>query len=635
MNTPHGARVRASSTATAAAVAALALFALSAVPASAATPDDVTSHGGAARNDGDMTQALRDSIVSGTAKNVILLIGDGMGDSEITVARNYAEGAGGRFAGIDALPLTGQYTTYAVNSDGSVNYASESASTASAWSTGTKTVNGQLSVDVRKKPQPTLLEIAKANGLKTGNVSTAEIQDATPGAQIAHISKRGCYGPLATTRDCPAESLEQGGLGSISEQLLNVRPDVTLGGGSKSFTETAVAGPWAGASLFAQAEARGYQLVNDRVGLEAVTEANAQKPVLGLFAPGNLPVRWFGPAATDIPDADGGKLPAPVSCTENPERLDTGLSLGALTSTAIDLLEGDDGFFLQVEGASIDKQDHAANACGQIGETVDLDEAVQVALAFAKEKGDTLVVVTADHAHTSQIVGSAIPGLNTHLRTVEGQPMIVAYGTSVQGGSQQHTGAQVRIAGYGPGAANVVGLTDQTDLFFTAANGLGLDQDLAELSADATISAPDRVRPGSTFTVSAAGLDADWQTTAVLASDPVDLGQRDVLNGDVSYEVTAPEQEGEHTVTLTGAQTGRILTARFAVDAAAPGDPAPSPSETSPGLAAGGSGQGGGPLAVTGGGVPLGLAAVAAVFIAAGAYLAVRRHRRRNGILPS
>jgi alkaline phosphatase len=629
MNERRTSRLRTALAGTAALLAASASLGLAATPALAETPDTVTEHGGAARNDGDMAAALRESIVDRDAKNVILLIGDGMGDSEITVARNYAEGAGGEFAGIDALPLTGQYTTYAVNDDGTVNYASESASTASAWSTGTKTVNGRLSVDVDNAPQSTLLEFAKANGLMTGNVSTAEIQDATPGAQIAHISARGCYGPDQTSANCASEALENGGLGSISEQLLNVRPDVTLGGGSASFEQTAKAGPWEGETLFAQAEDRGYQLVDDAESLAAVTEANAEQPLLGLFTPGNFPVRWEGPAATDL--TDGGTLPEPASCTENPERLATGLSLGSLTEKAIGLLENDNGFFLQVEGASIDKQDHAANACGQIGETVDLDEAVQVAMEYAREAGDTLVVVTADHAHTSQIVGSPIPGLNTNLLTMEGQPMIVAYGTSPEGGSQQHTGAQVRIAGYGPGAANVVGLTDQTDLFFTAADGLGLGLDLSQLSADATLSAPAEVRPGDTFTVTAEGLDADWQVGAVLASDPVDLGQRDVLNGTVAYEVTAPETEGEHTVTLTGAQTGTVLTAAISVTAAAPVDPVPAPSESADAGAVG-SGQGGS-LAVTGGTGPFALVGIALALVAGGAVLAIRRHRRRAGMI--
>ena len=78
---------------------------------------DLTQPGGARRLTGDMTEALKASLVNTPAKNVILFIGDGMGDSEITVARNYAEGAGGFFKGIDALPITGQYTHYSLDKD--------------------------------------------------------------------------------------------------------------------------------------------------------------------------------------------------------------------------------------------------------------------------------------------------------------------------------------------------------------------------------------------------------------------------------------------------------------------------------------------------------------------------------------
>jgi alkaline phosphatase len=102
-----------------------------------------------------------------------------------------------------------------------------------------------------------------------------------------------------------------------------------------------------------------------------------------------------------------------------------------MTQKSIDLLTGSQkgkgkGFFLQVESASIDKRDHAADACGQIGETVVFDEAVKKAIDFAKQDGNTLVVVTGDHGHN------------------------------------------------GPRAANVVGLTDQADLFFTMADALGI-----------------------------------------------------------------------------------------------------------------------------------------------------------------
>ena len=244
--------------------------------------------------------------------------------------------------------------------------------------------------------------MAKAAGLATGNVSTAELQDATPAALVSHVTSRKCYGPSATSEKCPGNALEKGGKGSITEQLLNARADVTLGGGAKTFAETATAGEWQGKTLREQAQARGYQLVSDAASLNSVTEANQQKPLLGLFADGNMPVRWLGPKATYHGNID---KPA-VTCTPNPQRNDSVPTLAQMTDKAIELLsKNEKGFFLQVEGASIDKQDHAANPCGQIGgETVDLDEAVQRALEFAKKEGNTLVIVTADHAHASQIV---------------------------------------------------------------------------------------------------------------------------------------------------------------------------------------------------------------------------------------
>ena len=95
------------------------------------------------------------------------------------------------------------------------------------------------------------------------------------------------------------------------------------------------------------------------------------------------------------------------------------------------------------------------------------------ARAYAVEADrNTLVILTADHAHTSQIVEDPTPGLDAKLKTADGADMIVSYGTSVAGESQQHTGAQVRVAAYGPGAANVAGLIDQTDLHFIMRSGM-------------------------------------------------------------------------------------------------------------------------------------------------------------------
>ncbi|WP_083402670.1 alkaline phosphatase [Curtobacterium sp. MCBA15_008] len=515
----------------------------------------LNQHGGAQRAAGDQTQAVRQAIKNANAKNVILLIGDGMGDSEITIARNYQYGAAGRLPGLDALPLTGSYTTYSLTKDGAnkgkPDYVTDSAASGSAWATGTKTYDGAISVDIDGKPQQTLLELAKANGLRTGDVSTAEIQDATPAVQVAHVGSRSCYGP--DTAACGTDALQNGGLGSISEQLLNARPDVTLGGGSTSFQQTAKAGQYAGDTLFDQASQRGYQVVSDAAGLTAVRKADQKQPLLGLFTPGNFPTRYAPTTATV-----GGADQAPVTCTPNPARLDTGLSLASLTNKSINLLDrgkNGKGFFLQVEGASIDKQDHAADACGQIGETIDFDEAVQSALAFAKKDGNTLVIATADHAHSSQIVDNTPPtSLSTALVTADGATMKVSYGTSGAGSSQQHTGTQVRIAAFGPGAANVVGLTDQTDTFFTMSEALRLNGDLAALSrsarVDLSVGSP---RPGQRVTVTGSKFAGDRQVRVQVGS--TDLGTVDVIDGSASVQWKAVA--GKATVTITGVQSGK------------------------------------------------------------------------------
>jgi len=434
---------------------------------------NIVEPGGARRLSGDQTAALKASLSDKTVKNVILLIGDGMGDSEITSARNYAEGAGGYFKGIDALPLTGQYTHYSLDKKThKPDYVTDSAASATAWSSGVKTYNGALGVDVNGKDQPTLLEIAKAAGKATGNVSTAELQDATPAAQISHVTSRKCYGPEETSEKCATNALENGGRGSISEQLLKARADVTLGGGAKSFNQLAKSGEWQGKSLKEQATALGYQWVENLDALNAVNVANQQKPLLGLFAAGNMPVRWQGPKASYHGNLD---QPA-VTCQNNPARTADMPTLAVMTEKAIDLLKTNkNGFFLQVEGASIDKQDHAANPCGQFGETVDLDEAVQKALEFARADGNTLVIVTADHAHSSQIIAAdaKAPGLTQMLTTKDGAPMTISYGNSEED-SQGHTGTQLRVAAYGPHAANVVGLTDQTDLFYTMRDAMAI-----------------------------------------------------------------------------------------------------------------------------------------------------------------
>lgn len=433
---------------------------------------DIRQLGGATRLKQERTQALKNSLSDKTVKNIILFIGDGTSDSEITSARNYAEGAAGYFKGLDVLPFTGSYTTYALDKNGTIDYVTDSAASATAWASGVKTYNNALGVDIYQKPHATILELAKKAGFATGNVTTTELQDATPAALVSHISSRKCYGPNETSKRCPESALEQGGLGSITEQLLTTRADVTLGGGKKTFYEVAKAGPFQGKNLLERAKLENYRIVEDLNALKAVDRANQNQPLLGLFADGNLPVIWTGPAT----QLNGHKKEA-ESCRDNAEFSASTPRLAQMTEKAIELLQPNPkGFFLQVESGSIDKRNHAADPCGQIGETVQLDQAIQVALKFAKEHGDTLIIVTGDHAHTSQIipVDGDSPGQTAALKTKDGVAMAINYGTAPEGKSQHHTGAQVRTAAYGPRAANVSGLLDQTDLFFIMRDALGI-----------------------------------------------------------------------------------------------------------------------------------------------------------------
>lgn len=258
------------------------------------------------------------------AKNVILLIGDGMGDSELTSARYYEYGAAGRL-NMDAMPERSAVTTYSVNeSDGQPDYVPDSASTATAWSTGSKTSDGRIGTSLTDVDLTNTMELAKRAGLRIGNVSTARITDATPAGAMAHVSKRGCEGPTQTIASCPKDATENGGPGSIAEQSIDLGVDVLLGGGADRYDQP---DPGAPAKTVTQsAAAGGYDVVRTASALQAAT-----LPVLGLFTAGHLPTERIGPQA-----APGG---VQAQCTSNPEFTDDIPTVDEMTATAISLLD--------------------------------------------------------------------------------------------------------------------------------------------------------------------------------------------------------------------------------------------------------------------------------------------------------
>ncbi|KAB5842200.1 alkaline phosphatase [Bifidobacterium adolescentis] len=617
-----GAIAAVASVATLGALAAPALAADTTYSPNGKSVAELAQHGGAQRIA---------AIGNKKAKNVVLFIGDGMGDSEITVARDYLKGANGHFDGLDAVGQpsalddvqagTGQYTTFSVGNGskdsavgkdgdgklvanpnpGKLTPVTDSSASGSAWATGTKTYNNAVDVDIYGNPQLNLFELAKAAGKATGNVTTAEIQDATPAVLESHSSERACYGPQGKTdgtsnnasKQCLINQLkENGGIGSISEQLLDTRADVTIGGGSKYFRQTVQGGEYKGKTVWEQAKEMGFQTVeNDPAAMNALQYKDGQ-PVLALMSDGNMPTKFNPSKATA---KDPAKDANPTVCTLNADWLgNQGSSLKDMTKKALDLLNANpngqkNGFFLQVEGASIDKQDHAGNACGQIGETDDFDQAI----AYAMQNVDltnTLVIVTADHAHTSQIL-NAQPAyaLSTVLKTADGNNMVVSYGTAQEdsrdtdggynGGDMEHTGTQLRIAASGPGAQRVIGLTDQTDNFYTIAGALGLatsTESQKALSDNGTVkvSAAD-----GKFTADVDGFNGD----AVLSYELKDKNDKTVAASDSSTPLsgvrvktarTTPialdgvTEGSEYTLTVTGRQSGKAVTVDFQAPAA-------------------------------------------------------------------
>src|SRR6202011_1581371 len=133
------------------------------------------------------------------------------------------------------------YTTYSVQEShpGLPDYVPDSAATATAWATGSKTSNGRISTTPGGgRELKTVLEIAQERGSRTGDVTTAELTDATPAVLAAHVANRSCQGP-ADMKACPQDLKRAGGHGSIAEQEVEHQVDVLLGGGYSRFAQPA------------------------------------------------------------------------------------------------------------------------------------------------------------------------------------------------------------------------------------------------------------------------------------------------------------------------------------------------------------------------------------------------------------
>ena len=332
---------------------------------------------------------LASSCLAGPApKNIVLLIGDGMGIGHVTAARCAGPGQDGRLT-IDTMPITGFLITYSANS-----MVTDSAAAGTALATGAKTNNGTISMSPDGTKLRSILEAARDMGKSTGIISTTSIVDATPAVFVAHVPSR------AQSED-------------IAAQLLASRVNVALGGGKRNFTPESAGGKRKdGRDILEEAKKRGYDVFDTA---DAMAKSTSDR-MIGLFD--------FGPNSEP--------------------------SIADMTSKAISVLsKNNKGFFLMSEGGLIDPNAHGGNAQGMVKETLMFDEAVRVALEFARKNSDTLVVVTADHETGGVAAYSAD----------EENPKFTA--RFISGG---HSANMVPVYAFGPGAELFSGTHDNTDI---------------------------------------------------------------------------------------------------------------------------------------------------------------------------
>lgn len=265
-------------------------------------------------------------------KNIILLIGDGMGVSQVFAGLTANKG----HLFLENCKYIGFSKTQSADA-----YITDSAAGGTAISSGVKTYNGAIGVDVNRNPVKTILEEASENGLATGLVSTSAITHATPASFIAHQAGRGSYEDIAA-------------------DFLKTDIDVFIGGGLNHFTKRVD-----GRNLLEELKQKDYQVETDLKKIKKIKN---------------------------------GKLAGLTADIHNGRMNERGDMLPVATETALDILDNNKkGFFLMIEGSQIDWGGHAKSTIYVVEDMLDFDQVIGQALEFAAKDKKTLVLVTADH----------------------------------------------------------------------------------------------------------------------------------------------------------------------------------------------------------------------------------------------
>jgi alkaline phosphatase len=272
------------------------------------------------------------------AKNVIFMVGDGMGIAQITAAMYSHDGQ----MSFEKFPVTGLH-----KNSSSDDLITDSAAGATAFSIGRKTYNGAIGVDAKGKAHKTLLEEAEGKGLSTGMIATSTITHATPASFAAHQ---------------PSRKLEE----EIAADYMKTDIDLILGGGMKYFARRKKDQR----DLVEELKSRGYTV-------DDFFQTDFEKLV---FDP-SAPLAYFTANEAPLPASEGRDY----------------LEMAVARSLPFLKARSETGFFAVIEGSQIDWGGHANMADYIISETLDFNKAIEQALEFARLDGQTLVVVTADH----------------------------------------------------------------------------------------------------------------------------------------------------------------------------------------------------------------------------------------------